>query len=690
MKQRARTPKRTPKAALHRSPRPSPHPSRARRGAALTLALLAAVAAGLSPACSSPPSTSGSSSGEVPSPSTQVTTSSTTLALTGDDRQLWVVNPDADSVSVIDTESRALLAEIPLGPAPQRDPASKRFDPKVAPRALAFAGEKVFVAGESASRVFILDAASRMVRASIPVPAAPVAVAVSKDARLVYVVSHEEALVTVIDAVTEKVVGAAAVSEHPWGVSLSEDGRELFVTHLLLDPGVSVLDAATLQFIRKVPLADEPRRKPFDKRLPNGVARGAYSVAPRPGSGELWVPHLLLAVETPQPDLDFESTVFPTISTLAPDGAAEGRRLLFKPAVAGAAGAFTDSVSGPRAIAFTPDGKLALVTLAQSEDVMVFDAETGNEVSLVRPIPSALLEGIAVDHAGKRAYVDGRNTHDVTVLAIDPAGGGTKVSVLGAPIERLTHDPMPTDLRRGQRLFYTANSAAFPITKNFWVACASCHIEGGSDAVTWLFEQGPRDTPSNAGGPINTGFLLRQATRTSVTQYDEIINAEQGGNYSHEKPAQIPDLEALAAFVNYAIPLPPNPYLAEGGALTPAQQRGKATFASACTSCHGGPFLTDSGDGNRELALDGPVKLHDIGTCVTSGRFPDRKYKDLEGNARTACDFDTPTLRGIFATAPYFHDGSARTLGDVVDRLSFSAKLSPADKADLVAYLQTL
>ena len=50
-------------------------------------------------------------------------------------------------------------------------------------------------------------------------------------------------------------------------------------------------------------------------------------------------------------------------------------------------------------------------------------------------------------------------------------------------------------LRLGQHLFYSANSDEFPITQNHWVACASCHIEGRSDAVTWRFEQGPRDTP---------------------------------------------------------------------------------------------------------------------------------------------------------------------------------------------------
>jgi cytochrome c peroxidase len=83
--------------------------------------------------------------------------------------------------------------------------------------------------------------------------------------------------------------------------------------------------------------------------------------------------------------------------------------------------------------------------------------------------------------------------------------------------------------------------------------------------------------------------------------------------------------------------------------------------------------------------------LHDIGTCQTSGSFPDQPAPDeVVGKMHSACDFDTPTLRGIFATAPYFHDGSAATLRDAVDRVPMSAGLSDADKSALVEYLKTL
>jgi hypothetical protein len=424
----------------------------------------------------------------------------------------------------------------------------------------------------------------------------------------------------------------------------------------------------------------------MQKLIPNGKVRGAYAVVPHPVTGELWVPHLLLATDTVQPALDFQSTVFPTVSRLSPAGTMTSR-VLFRPAIASAPGNFTDSCSGPRDIAFTPDGKLALVALAQSEDVMVFDGTTGNEVDLVRPLPSAFLEGIVVDAAGAKAYVLGRNTHNVTVLAITTSGAHKD----GNPIETIGTDPMPANLRLGQRLFYTANSAAYPVTQNFWVACSSCHLEGRTDAVTWIFEEGPRDTPSNAGGPINTGFLFRQAVRNDVVDYDQTIRVEQGGSYDRTNPAQQPELRALADFVNYGISFPPNPNLASDGTLTAAQMRGRDLFfANNCGQCHTGTFLTDSGTGNPTLDMSGPIRLHDIGTCVTTGPHPDQPALDIAGNPRTACQFDTPTLRGVFATPPYFHDGSAATLVEAVARIPDASLLSPEEQADLAAYLETL
>jgi mono/diheme cytochrome c family protein len=259
---------------------------------------------------------------------------------------------------------------------------------------------------------------------------------------------------------------------------------------------------------------------------------------------------------------------------------------------------------------------------------------------------------------------------------------------------------MPAAMRHGQFLFNTANTDVVPVTKNHWVACASCHIEGRSDAVTWKFKEGPRDTPSNAGGVADTGFLLRTADRRAVTDYFVTIDVEQGGMFGSvgdggstppTKPDLVQDLQDLQTYVNFAIPVPVPPR------TDPALvAKGKALFESAtvkCASCHYGAAHTDSGAGNTTGDLSGTVLLHDVGTCNKSS-FPDVAHLDIEGHPREACQFDTPTLRGIASSPPYLHDGSAPTLRDVLEmtkgKMGDVTTLSPADLDALVEYLRSL
>lgn len=328
-------------------------------------------------------------------------------------------------------------------------------------------------------------------------------------------------------------------------------------------------------------------------------------------------------------------------------------------------GSFGDIVSGPHAIAFTGDGELALVVDTNSEDVLAVDARTGVEAALLRPLPGHLPEGIALSADERYAYIDERNTGDVAVVRVDRSGGGVVLAVDGAPISRLAAaDPMPATLRYGQHLFYSANSDELPITRNHWVACATCHLEGRSDAVTWRFEQGPRDTPSNAGGMVGTGFLFRTADRTQVQDYWHTINIEQGGAFDPGVHGH--ELDAIAAYVNLGIPLPIPP------TIDPAViAAGRAIFERAdvgCASCHRGPRFTDSGAGNPMLDLAGPIVLHDVGTCVTTGAFVDVAHADVAGHPRAPCLFDTPSLSGIASSPPYLHDGSAPTIYDVLER----------------------
>lgn len=581
-----------------------------------------------------------------------VATHSSSIAVDGD--RIYVVNPDADSVSIL--EDRKLVAEIALG-----HPAGD-FTPSVMPRALAVSGGTLYVTGERAGALFAIDLATQAVR-TLPLCSEPIGVLASPDGRAVYVACSQDDAVVRVDTATLTVTRRTPVAREPWALAWSPRGQ-LLVSHLLT-PTITALDPDATWTIPAIALRDN------DRRLPHGTPRGFYDLAARPGTEELWVAHLLLGTDTPQPALDFESTVFPAISLIHADGTYRRTLSVDVEAIARTDGSIADVVSGPHAIAFTADGDYALIVDENSEDVLAIDARTEVEAGLLRPLPGHMPEGIVVD--GDYAYIDERNSGDVAIVRIS-RGDGLAMTVEGT-IPRLARDPMPRELRIGQHLFYSANSDEVPITRNHWVACASCHLEGRSDAVTWQFTQGLRDTPSNAGG--TDGFLFRTADRTKVEDYWQTIDVEQGGRF--DPTAQAALLAPLAAYVQRGIPapIPPttDPLLAA---------RGKQVFAQAgCASCHAGPRFTDSGAGNAALDLAGAVVLHDVGTCGGE----DVAHPDRDGHPRAACAFDTPTLVGAASSPPFLHDGSAPTLAAAVAR---HAPVEPADEVALVEYLRSL
>ena len=132
-----------------------------------------------------------------------------------DDGALWVVNPDSDSVSVIDPTTRTLVAEIPLGPAPPAvDPPTQRYEPAVQPRALAIVGRSRRSTSPARRRtsVFVIDAASHKVLTSIPVRRRPAAVAAAPDGERGLRRQPRGGAVTKIDPATDTVVGERSPS----------------------------------------------------------------------------------------------------------------------------------------------------------------------------------------------------------------------------------------------------------------------------------------------------------------------------------------------------------------------------------------------------------------------------------------------------------------------------------------------
>ncbi len=635
---------------------------------------------------------------------------SSPIAVSPDGTRLYVVHPDADSISILDKASHAIDHEVLLASQPVAfDAATNRYDPAVTPRALALdsQGKTVYVTGERSGHLYAVDATAGTVTKDVFVCSEPIGVVVSPDDQHVFVACSQDDEVVEVAASGLTIEGQVSCPRKPWSLAWSADGSTLLATHLL-GPGVSAFTAQPFALKATWTLADGPAASDGDATEPHGQVRGIYDVAPRPGTTDLWVAHLMLGTDTPQPALDFLRTVFPAVSILDATGAQTAR--LTVSTNVGDNGAFEDVVSGPRAITFSDDGHYAFVVDTDSEDVLVIDATASPpvEATIVRHSVSAtgggvdtlqghLPEGLVYDHG--ELYVQERNTEDIVAFTVSGADGGLSMQQDGAPFPTVSSDPMPANLRVGQKLFFSADSDDVPTTQDHWVSCAACHIEGRSSAVTWDVTEGPRDTPSNGGGMIGTGFLFRTADCSQVQDYWQTIDQEQGGHFSITVPAQSALLDELAAYVNEAIPVPVPPQPTDTTALA----RGEALFNNPtqtnCTCCHSGPYKTDSGSGNPTLDLSGPIVLHDVGTCVTSGPFPDVAHTDIDGNPRAACDFDTPALRGLWDSAPYLHDGSALTLDDALAVMltatapacpTASPTLSQDDRAALVEYLRSL
>ena len=131
--------------------------------------------------------------------------------------------------------------------------------------------------------------------------------------------------------------------------------------------------------------------------------------------------------------------------------------------------------------------------------------------------------------------------------------------------------------------------------------------------------------------------------------------------------AKLPDLEAY----QLSLSAPPAP----AGSFDPAAAaRGQAVFdgAAQCSTCHTGGSFTDAN-----------TRLHPTTEVPTDPTHAQRSATKM---------YRTTPLRGLWQHSPYFHDGSAATLPDVVERYD-SAKnlqLTPQQKADLVEYLKSL
>jgi mono/diheme cytochrome c family protein len=169
-----------------------------------------------------------------------------------------------------------------------------------------------------------------------------------------------------------------------------------------------------------------------------------------------------------------------------------------------------------------------------------------------------------------------------------------------------------------------------------------------------------------AEGPIS--YWNAYVAVTQMGGHGNFSDARLGIDVKHSPDMVTAKLPALRAY-QHSLPSPPPPAASFDDA---AAKRGNLVFNQACATCHVGGTGTDNNDG----------KLHAPAETGVDGAYA----------ARTANKaYRTTPLRGLWQHPPYFHDGSAATLADVVTHYNRarSLNLTAVQQRELVEYLKT-
>ncbi len=351
------------------------------------------------------------------------------------------------------------------------------------------------------------------------------------------------------------------------------------------------------------------------------------------------------------------------------------------------------------AAVYSSRGDYLFVTTRGHRTVERLDVLTGASSGTILDIGFAP-QGIALSADDRYAYVDAALSRQLVVFDVSDIAGSV------APVARIPLvdvEPLAPAVLRGAQLFN--DSLDTRLAQDGYIACAHCHLDGESDNRTWDFTnrgEGMRNTTELRGrAGLAHGPLHWSANFDEVQDFEHDIRGPfrgtglmadadylSGGRdepLGAAKAGWSADLDALAAYVSSLRTYPRSPFRTADGALTADALAGRALFERedlACASCHTGPHLTDSA-----LVAPQTPRLHDVGTLGpgSGGRL---------GGALPG--IDTPTLHGLWNTAPYLHDGSAATLAEVLgarnasDLHGVTSGLSDAERDQLIAYLLSL
>jgi YVTN family beta-propeller protein len=560
------------------------------------------------------------------------------LVLLPDSKRVLTANHTADTVSLVDIQAGKVLAEVPAGKKPMAIACSPD-------------GKRAAVSNLWSGTITLLEFEDSSLKevGVIKVGAFPRGLVFAPDGNRFFAAIAGKDEVLQIDWVKQKILKRWPAPHEPRHLALSKDGKWLAAAS---SRSAQVrcwnLDSGKLHWERKIEDAFNLRGLAFasDDQAILCVhnIRREFPVS-KDNIEEGWV------IDSRVTKLALQADVVPSAWQIALD-------------IRGKA------IGDPDGLAISHDGKTMAIAAGGTHELLLLDApalpwNAGDPGDVIdsdlqkRGFRRIELGGrpmaVAVNKSNNEAVVANYLLDAIQVVDIQK-GTILRTIPLGSP-EKIS------PARKGEALFYDARRS-----HHQWFSCNTCHVDGHTcclsfDTLNDGFYGKPKMTPSlfnvSKTGPWTWhGWQkdLGAAVKHSLTK--TMFGPEPS-------KAEIAD---MLAFLETLTP-PPNPNLNPDGSLSPEAQRGKRIFhgKAGCTRCHRGTYYTSNGTYDVGLEPDGgPYKL-----------------------------WNPPSLIGLYDRGPYLHDGRAKSLQDLLQRhhrpqMLDGEELTPAERADLIAYLLSL
>jgi len=473
------------------------------------------------------------------------------LALTRDGAFVWSVNPDNDSVSVIEVagDKNQKLAEVPVGDEP---------------RCVAITPDdkKVYVTNAVSGTVSVIGASARTVLKTVTVGTEPTGCALSLDGTKLYVANFSSDSVSVIDTYSDTVAKTIeGVGAKPRAIAVAEvNGKsKVYVTQFLAqlvddarsidqkeghDDGregrVTLIDGATDSVTKVIRLAAKAtgfasngstigkvvfdaanpatliETFAFPNQLESIVVRGNRAYLPNTAS-------------SPDGPVKFNVNLqaFVSVIDIVNDQEVSDETFNMNKGVNFEAVGKKLFPTNPSGLAFKHASGFEGFVLSRATDRLVrlvLDAngrptinaptgaaDPGNVVRIEVGVDAGEArnsgsEGVVINGTDTRAYVMNLVSRDVSVIDISGADPTRYREIARIASAALPTDAFALQVQRGKELFNTsigpegtndnARTPAGRMSDFGWGSCYGCHPRGLTDGVTWMFGDGPRQTVS--------------------------------------------------------------------------------------------------------------------------------------------------------------------------------------------------